>query len=120
MTVAAVLLIPILVHADTMRLASTTEVTWIQDGHTLGQSNGTAPLLVDLEAGHHELWAIGPDDQEWQVLARPEPAGPGVTYVEAWTARYEPPPEPRTSIAWAPAAILAMAAVLWLWPSKNP
>lgn len=119
MTVA-LLLVPLLVHAETVRLVSTADVIWIHDGETLGTSNETSPLLIDLPAGRHNIWAIGPDDEAWQALARPEPRGDDVAYVDAWTARHEPDVVASPGVPWAPIGFVAVAGALWFASSKNP
>lgn len=121
------LLAPHLVDGGMVRLVSEgtgdVPVEWVLDGAVLGTTVDGEPLVIALPAGGHDFAAVARYGGEWQVLARPEPAGSGVTYVDAWTARHEPAAEATGLPDWlAPAAFASLAAVLWLWPSrsKNP
>ena len=117
------LLVPHLVDAGPLRLVSDgtgdVPVEWVLDGQPVGSTVDGAPLVIDVEAGTHELAAVARHGGPWQVLARPEQAGPGVAYVDAWTARHEPAVAERSAPAWlAPAGLASLAAALWLWPSR--
>lgn len=121
------LLAPTLTDAGPLRLVSdgtgSEPVSWYLDGDLLGTTLDDRPLVVEVSSGPHELAAVADYDGPWQVLARPEPVGSGVAYVDAWTARHEGTvPEPECLPWLAPAGLASLAAAVWLWPSrsKNP
>jgi hypothetical protein len=123
----ALLLAPYLVEAGPMRLVSDgtgdLPVTWLLDGIEIANTTDGNPVVIDMAAGSQSLWAVTAFQEEWQVLARPEPQGPGVTYVTAWTARHEPEPiQEEPPRWWLPAGLAAVGAALLAWPSrsKNP
>lgn len=125
----ALLLLPLLASAGPLRLAASgtgaEEVAWVLDGEEVARSADGEAVTLNVSAGAHELWAVGPDGRDWVALARADPASTGgALFVPAWAARHEaeetgPPGLP----AWSLPAALAAAGLLLAWPrraSKSP
>lgn len=92
--VAAMLVLqPILDEATPLRLATTgtgdLRVEWWLDGALVAETWDGQAATIQVGSGMHALTAQTTHLGPWAALARPEPAGPGIAYVPAWSGRSE-------------------------------
>lgn len=115
---AILVLHPVLEDDGALRLVSDgtgdRDVAWRLDGELVATTWDGEPASIQVEAGRHELRASSEETGAWQIMARPDPPGPGARYVPAWTARAEAMPvdDSRASWPWwlvVPAAALIIA-----------
>jgi len=87
---AVLMLHPVLAEPGALRLVAAgtgmDTVEWWVDGNVVGVGLEGSAVAVNVSAGEHSVVARTRWPGPWQVLARPDPHGPGLTGTAAWTA----------------------------------
>lgn len=128
--VSLLVLHPVVEEDTPLRLVATgtgdVPVHWILDGDAVAVTADGQAGHVNVSAGEHTVRAETDHDGPWRILVRPSPQGPGVTYVDGWSAQHTPAPAPtgstplRDAADPVPLALAALGLALVLVPWRRP
>lgn len=124
--VAVLLLQPVLAEDGPVRVVASgvggDEVVWTLDGAEVGRTADREALVLDVEAGAHDLRAASAARGTWHALARPDGTADGAAFVPGWSATHEATPRPSSGdgpgIPPLPLTLGLAAAVLLAWPRR--
>lgn len=119
---------PVLDEPTDLRLVATgtgdDPVTWTLGGEDVAVTGDGEAARIPVPAGEHTVQAATDHEGTWRALVRPDPSGPGVAYVDGWSAVHTPTPS--AGDPWwppldpVPVALGAMGLVLLLVPRRRP